>query len=90
MLEKLKELRDLFEEKEVRCTKKGDKYFECHPALGYRFEGKATAFREAKEALDAIIKELEEEENYNDAEAVVDAVDEIGYNPYTGGFDADV
>ena len=96
MLEMLKQLCNDFEELENRSWERSNKKRELgNITEAYKQEGKFIAYRTAKEKLEEIIAKLEREEPEKEDEwAEYDEpnypFEEVGYDPYMGGFDLDL
>lgn len=89
MLEKLIQLRNDLQELENRALARMNRKRELgNIEQAFKQEGKFIAYRTAREMLDDEIRKLggdEPIEEYFD-----DEVSEVGYNPYTGGYDMDL
>lgn len=96
MLEMLKQLCNDLEELENRSWVRSNKKRELgNITEAYKQEGKFIAYRTARERLEEVIaklesEELEEEDEWAEYDEPHYPFDEVGYDPYTGGFDPDL
>lgn len=94
MLEQLKEVLAELEEKENRAYNRMNRKRELgNPEEALRQEGKWIAYRTAREMVEWILTDYEEDEEVDEwakYDEPHNPFDEVGYNPYTGGYDADL
>ena len=89
MLEKLIEIRDELLVREGRAFNRANRKRENgNIEEAHTQDGKFIAYRTAREMLDELIEQATGEAD--EYEEPYDPFDEVGYDPYTGGFDMDL